>query len=175
MMMATAMAMILVMIMVMTSKTKFAQTVISRYTDTWCKDILGVRTMQLGTKHCILTTVVLLSKRRFDVRNIFLVTNAVVTSRNYCTSTTEWAIWWRWLCPGIVGRPGLFLFLLFLCSFPLLTSICLLHSRSPILYHMVNIHFHSFILNVCWTGSAGPARYILEQSAVSNQFGPVLS
>ena len=30
-------------------------------------------------------------------------------------------------------------------------------------------------LNVCYTGSAGPARYVLEQATVANQIGPVLS
>ena len=37
-------------------------TVISRYKDTRYKDILDVRTMHLGTKHCVLTAVVPLSK-----------------------------------------------------------------------------------------------------------------
>ena len=37
-------------------------TVTPRYKDTQYKDILDVRTMQLETKHCFVTTVVLLSK-----------------------------------------------------------------------------------------------------------------
>ena len=36
--------------------------VISRYKDTRCKDIANARTMQLGTMHCILTTVGLLTR-----------------------------------------------------------------------------------------------------------------
>ena len=39
-----------------------SSTALSLYKHTGYKDILNVRTMQLGTKHCILTTVVLLSK-----------------------------------------------------------------------------------------------------------------
>ena len=34
---------------------------------------------------------------------------------------------------------------------------------------------HSFIKHVCKTGSAGPAKYIQEQSAACNQFSVVLS
>ena len=58
-------------------------------------------------------------------------------------------------------------------------AVCLLSSlqlQQP--YARMNLlmplHFYSCILDVCWTGSAGPARYVLEQSTVSNQFGPVL-
>ena len=40
--------------------------------------------MQLGTKPCIMNTVVLLSKGQFDVRTHFLMTNAVIKSRDLC-------------------------------------------------------------------------------------------
>ena len=40
----------------------YQDAVISRYKDTQYKDMLDVRAMQLETKHCILTTVALLSK-----------------------------------------------------------------------------------------------------------------
>ena len=50
-------------------------TLMSLYKDTRYKDILNVRTMPLGTKHCFLTAMALLSKGQLDVRTHFLATH----------------------------------------------------------------------------------------------------
>ena len=56
--------------------------VIFWYKDTWYKDILVVRRMQLGTKHCILTAVMQSEEGQLDIRTIFLVFDAVVIPRD---------------------------------------------------------------------------------------------
>ena len=51
------------------------------------------------------------------------------------------------------------------------------HGAGMLCYSLatIGIPFMHFILDMCWAGSAGSARSVLEQSTVSNQSGPVLS
>ena len=64
----------------MTLEIDMNMAMILQYKDTLCKDIPAARTAKVGTNHCVLTAMVLLSKDNL-ILGVSLVTNAVIIEK----------------------------------------------------------------------------------------------